>query len=146
MTCHTGQLGAVPLRAKYGDPIYLDDVVQDFPNITITAGHMAFGWHEQLFYLAGLRYTLATDVSAWQDVARANFNKFCTVLRHALDRLGKDRVLFGTDNPFVAALMSTKDYADLIKGLPQNAPDGIQFTEDEVNAILGENAARLYVK
>jgi len=146
VTCHTGQLGAVPLRAKYGDPIYLDDVVQDFPNITITAGHMAFGWHEQLFYLAGLRYTLATDVSAWQDVARANFNKFCTVLRHALDRLGKDRVLFGTDNPFVAALMSTKDYADLIKGLPQNAPDGIQFTEDEVNAILGENAARLYVK
>jgi predicted TIM-barrel fold metal-dependent hydrolase len=65
-------------------------------------------------------------------------------LRSALDRLGKDRVLFGTDNPFVAALMSTKEYADLIKGLPQNAPDGITFTEDEVNAILGDNAARIF--
>jgi len=144
LTCHTGQLGAAPLRGKYGDPIYLDDVIQDFPNLTITAGHMAFGWHEQLFYLAGLKYNIMTDVSAWQDVAKFNFRKFCLVVRQALDRMGKDRVLFGTDNPFVAALMSTKEYADLIKGLPQNAPDGITFTEDEVNAILGDNAARIF--
>jgi predicted TIM-barrel fold metal-dependent hydrolase len=143
VTCHTGQLGAVPLRAKYGDPIYLDDVTQDFPNLTITAGHMAFGWYEQLFSLAGLRYNILTDTSAWQDVAKFNFRKFCTVLRSALDRLGKDRVLFGTDNPFVSALMSTREYADLIKELPKTAPEGITFTEDEVNAILGESAAKL---
>jgi predicted TIM-barrel fold metal-dependent hydrolase len=145
VTCHTGQLGAAPLRGKYGDPIHLDDLVQDFPDLKITAGHMAFGWHEQLFYLAGLKYNLATDVSAWQDVARGNFRKFCEVLRQALDRLGPDRVLFGTDNPFVAALMSTKDYAELIRGLPHSAPDGIAFTEAEVTAILGENAAKLYL-
>jgi predicted TIM-barrel fold metal-dependent hydrolase len=143
VTCHTGQLGAAPLHAKYGDPIYLDDVVQDFPNLTVTAGHMAFGWHEQLFYLAGLRYNILTDVSAWQDVARGNYFKFCQVLRHALDRLGPNRVLFGTDNPFVAALMSTKDYAVLIRELPQNAPEGINFTEAEVTAILSDNAARI---
>jgi len=143
LTCHTGQQGPAPFRAKCGDPIHLDDIVVDYPNMMMTAGHMAFGWHEQLFYQAGLKYNLATDVSAWQDVAKVNFRKFCTVLRQALDRLGKDRVLFGTDNPFVSALMSTKDYADMIKGLPQNAPEGITFTEDEVNAILGSNAARI---
>jgi len=113
--------------------------------LIFTAGHMAFGWHEQLFYLAGLKYNLATDISAWQDVARANYTKFCLVLRHALDRLGKDRVLFGTDNPFVAALMSTKDYAEIVRQLPQKAPEGIAFTEEEVNAVLGGNAARLYL-
>lgn len=143
VTCHTGQLGAAPLRAKYGDPIHLDDVVQDFPNMIVTAGHMAFGWHEHLFYIASLRYNIHTDVSAWQDVSLSNYVKFCQVLRHALDRLGPNRVLFGTDNPFVAALMSTKGYADLIRALPQDAPEGIAFTEDEVNAILGGNAARL---
>lgn len=144
LTCHTGQQGPAPFRGKYGDPLHLDDIVVDYPNMTIIAGHMAFGWHEQLFYQAGLKYNLATDVSAWQDVARSNFHKFCQVLRQALDRMGKDRVLFGTDNPFVSALMSTKDYADLIKGLPQNAPDGITFTEDEVKAMLGDNAARIF--
>ena len=79
-------------------------------------------------------------------MAKVNYRKFCQVLRQALDRLGKDRVLFGTDNPFVAALMPTKEYADLIKDLPKQAPDGIVFTEAEINAILGENAARLYLK
>ena len=145
LVCHTGQLGSAPLRAKYGDPIHLDDVTQDFPNLIITAGHMAFGWHEQLFYLAGLRFNLMTDTSAWQDVSKANYVKFCQVLRHALDRLGPNRVLFGTDNPFVAALMSTKDYADLIKELPEKAPEGITFTEAEVTGILGDNAARIYL-
>lgn len=143
LTCHTGQQGPAPFRAKYGDPILLDDVIQDFPNLMVTAGHMAFGWHEQLFYLAGLKYNLATDISAWQDVAKVNYRKFCQVLRQALDRLGKDRVLFGTDNPFVSALMSTKDYAELIRELPQKAPVGITFTEEEVTAILGINAARI---
>jgi len=145
LVCHTGQLGAAPLRAKYGDPIHLDDVTQDFPNLIITAGHLAFGWHEQLFYLAGLRYNIMTDTSAWQDVALGNYRKFCQVIRHALDRLGPNRVLFGTDNPFVAALMSTKTYADIIRDLPQNAPEGIAFTEAEVNAILGGNAERIYL-
>ena len=39
--------------------------------------------------------------------------------------------------------MSTKDYADMMKDLPQNAPDGITFTEVEVNGILGDNAATI---
>ena len=98
-----------------------------------------------LFYLAGLKYNLMTDISAWQDVTMANYRKFCQVLRHALDRLGPFRVLFGTDNPFVAALMSTKDYAELIRELPQKAPEGIAFTEAEVSAILGDNAAKIYL-
>ncbi len=144
LTCHTGQQGPAPFHAKFGDPIHLDDIAIDYPNMTIIAGHMAFGWHEQLFYGFGLKYNVATDISAWQDVARINLRKFCIVLRQALDRFGKDRVLFGTDNPFVSALMSTKDYADLIKGLPQNAPEGIIFTEEEINAMLGDNAVRIF--
>ena len=143
VVCHTGQLIPPPFRAKYGDPMHLDDVLLDFPDVTVIAGHMGFGWHEQLFYLGGLKYNLATDISAWQDVARSNYRKFCQVLREALDRLGADRVLFGTDNPFVAALMSTKDYVELIRELPQQAPEGIAFTEAEVAAILGGNAARI---
>jgi len=142
---HTGQQGPPPLRGKYGDPIHLDDVVQDFPNLSIIAGHMAFAWHEQLFYLAGIKYNMSTEFSAWQPIAKASYWKFCQVMRQALNHLGKDRVLFGTDNPFVAPLMSTKEYVDLIKGLPQNAPEGISFTEEEVNSMLGDSAAKILV-
>lgn len=140
---HTGQQGPPPLRGKYGDPIFLDDVAQDFPNLSIIAGHMAFAWYQELFYLAGLKYNISTEFSAWQDVAKSSYPRFCEILRQALDRMGKDRVLFGTDNPFVAALMPTKEYVELIKALPQNAPEGITFTEPEVNAMLGESAAKI---
>jgi len=39
--------------------------------------------------------------------------------------------------------MSTKDYADLVRELPQKAPEGITFTEAEVTAILADNAATI---
>jgi len=141
--CHTGEQDPPPLHAKCGDPILLDDVAVDFPNLTVIAGAMAFGWHQQLFYLATLKYNLATDISAWQDVAKSRHSLFCQVLRQGLDRMGSDRILFGTDNPFVAAFMTTEEYVNLIKALPQTAPDGITFTEAEVSAMLGENAARI---
>lgn len=140
---HTGQMAPAPLRIKYGDPVYLDDILVDFPNLTVIAAHMGFGWHEQLFYMGALKFNLATDISAWQDVARSNYHKFCEVLRQALDRLGADRVLFGTDGPFPRLLVSSKDYLEIIRELPRKAPEGIGFTEEEVAAILGGNAARI---
>jgi hypothetical protein len=39
--------------------------------------------------------------------------------------------------------MSNKDYIQIVKDLPQNAPDGITITEEEVTAILGGAAARI---
>jgi hypothetical protein len=141
--CHTGEQDPAPFHAKYGDPLHLDDVVIDFPNLMIIASAMSFGWHQRLFYLASLKYNLATDISAWQDVAKLRYPFFCQVLRQAIDRLGAERVLFGTDNPFVSAFMTSKEYVELIKELPQKATPGTSFTEAEVRAILGENAARI---
>jgi len=133
VTCHTGQLGAAPLRAKYGDPIHLDDVVQDFPNLTITAGHMAFGWHEQLFYLAGLRYNIHTDVSAWQDVSLSNYVKFCQVLRQALaarscGRLWIESVPTGFSSaqiiPLSLPLCPPRPTQTLLRVCPRTLPTG----------------------
>lgn len=140
---HTGQMAPAPLRIKHGDPIYLDDLLVDFPNITIVAAHMSFGWHEQLIHMGSLKFNLATDISAWQDVASSRYRLFCERLRAALDRLGSERVLWGTDGPFPRLLMVSKDYLELIRSLPEKAPQGIAFTEDEVAAILGGNAARI---
>jgi len=54
-----------------------------------------------------------------------------------------ERVLWGTDGPFPRLLMSSKDYLELIRRLPERAPQGIAFTEEEVAAIVGGNAARI---
>ena len=37
-----------------------------------------------------------------------------------------------------------KDWLNMIKELPENAPDGIKFTKEEIDAVLGENAAKIF--
>ena len=52
-------------------------------------------------------------------------------------------MLFGTDNPIFGIVVPTIDWIQLIKDLPADALAGIRFTQEEVNAILGGNAASL---
>ncbi len=140
---HTGQIVS-PLYSKYCDPIYLDDLLVDFPHLTIMAAHMSFGWCHQLFHMGATKLNLVTDFSGWQPVAKSHYPHFCKTLREALDEFGSDRVLFGTDGPYLRATMPDKDYVQLIKDLPTKAPDGIEFTQEEVDAILGGNAQRIF--
>ena len=60
-----------------------------------------------------------------------------------IDGFGIDRVLFGTDAPMFDVFLSRKDWVQLIRSLPYNSPEGINFTEEEITALLGGNAERL---
>jgi predicted TIM-barrel fold metal-dependent hydrolase len=51
--------------------------------------------------------------------------------------------MFASDGPVYDIVIPTKNYIQLIKNLPKDAPKGIKFTEEEVKAILGNNAAKL---
>jgi predicted TIM-barrel fold metal-dependent hydrolase len=133
--------GFWPHKSKYCDPIYFDDILVDFPNLNIIFAHLGRGWQNVLFEMGLHRHNAATDFSGWQIVAQMHYPIFCQNLRYTIDCFGPGRVLFGTDGPFYRPAMSNKDYIQLIKDLPQNAPDGITFTEEEVEAILGGAAA-----
>ena len=65
---------------------------------------------------------------------------FCRELRDLVDYAGIEKVLFGTDDPINRVVRPTKEWVQLIRDLPDNAPDGIEFTREEVDAILGGNA------
>jgi predicted TIM-barrel fold metal-dependent hydrolase len=133
--------GFWPLRSKHCDPIYFDDILVAFPNLTIIFAHFARGWQNLLFEMAGHRHNAATDFSGMQFEAQSHYGRFCQNMRAALDSFSPARVLFGTDGPFYRPLMSNKDYIQIVKDLPKNAPDGITFTEEEVTAVLGGAAA-----
>jgi len=140
---HTGQM-VLPLRSKYCDPIYLDDVCIDYPDLWIQAAHMGFGWSRGLFHLGTCKPNLTVDISGWQVIAKDNYNEFCSTLRLCLDEFTKERVLFGTDNPYLRGALPDKKWVNLIKRLPTKAPEGIKFTQEEVDLILGGNAQRIF--
>jgi len=139
---HTGPLPP-PSRSKFADPSLLADLGVDFPGLKVIAAHMgAVNWRSWAT-LAAFQPNLYGDMAMWDSYAFGNYKLFCRELRDILDHVGVSKVLFGTDNPIFNTVMPTKKYIQLIKDLPTNAPDGIEFTKEEVDAILGGNAAKV---
>ena len=139
---HTGPL-MPPARCKFADPALLADLAVDFPELKVIAAHMgAINWRSWAT-LAAHQPSLYGDLAMWDAYAFGRYELFCRELRDILDYAGASKVLFGTDNPIFNTVQPTKNWIKLIKDLPHNAPPGIVFTEAEVMAILGANAAAL---
>jgi predicted TIM-barrel fold metal-dependent hydrolase len=139
---HSGPI-ITPLRSKYAQPIHFDDPLIDFPNLQFIAAHLGFCWWTELAAIAGTKGNMAADLSGWQLTAREHYAAFSQTLRGFMDAAGSENLLFGTDNPAYRSMVPDKDWIQLIKDLPHKAPEGIGFTQEEVEAILGGNAQKL---
>lgn len=139
---HTGPL-MPPSRCKFADPALLADLAVDFPDLTVIAAHMgAIDWRSWA-NLAAHQPNLYGDLAMWDSYAFGRYELFCRELRDILDYAGCHKVLFGTDNPLFNTVEPTRNWVRLLKELPARAPEGIRFTEEEIAAILGGNAASL---
>ncbi|MGH3166162.1 MAG: amidohydrolase family protein [Trebonia sp.] len=129
---HTGQPGAGAgtrggggIRLAYSNPMYLDDVAVDFPDMPIILAHPSFPWQEEALSVATHKPQVYIDLSGWSP------KYFPPILVQYANTLLKDKVLFGTDFP---VLTPERWMSDLAK-------TGIR---DEVKpAIFKHNAARL---
>lgn len=131
-------------KAKFAQPIHLDDVAADFPNIEIIAAHAGLLWWRDWMALAQFKKNLSGDMAMWQLTAVARPGVFRRTLRDILDNIGPGQLLFSTDGPCFEPVVDNRRYVDLMKALTVKGADGIVFTPEEVNAILGGNAARIF--
>ena len=137
---HTGPLPP-PGRAKFTQPLYLQDILVDFPDIKIIAAHCGMlCWWPEWAVIAAQNPNLYGDLAEWQFMAFNRYEKFCQTLRDMLDTAGPTKILFGTDSPVFDPVLPSKNWLQLIKDLPYKAPPGIKFTEEEIAGILGKNA------
>jgi len=139
---HTGST-IPPFRNKYTQPIYLDDVSLDFPDMTLIAAHMGFGWWQELASMIAKRTNLITDISGWQQNAIRHYPTFVKTLREMMHLVGPDNILFATDGPsFRLYNLPNKQWAKMIRNLPREALEGITFTEGEIELLLGKTAQK----
>jgi predicted TIM-barrel fold metal-dependent hydrolase len=139
---HTGPL-MPPLRNKYANPELLADIGVDFPDLRVIAAHSGqINWRPWAA-LAFYQSNLYGDLAMWDVFAFSNYENFCRDLRGLIDYAGISKIFFGTDNPFCSILEPTKNWIQLIKDLPESAPAGITFSQEEVDAILGGNAVSM---
>ncbi len=99
---HTGQTGmggsGLPgghrIKLRYSDPMLLDDVAADFPELTIVMAHPAVPWVDPQIAIATHKANVYIDLSGgWSP------KYFPPQLVHAMSRQLRTKVLFGTDFP-----------------------------------------------
>ena len=69
---HTGQTGAgagTPggggIRLKYANPMHIDDVAADFPDLDIILAHPSFPWQDEALSVATHKPRVYIDLSGW---------------------------------------------------------------------------------
>ena len=129
---HTGQTGigaGMPggggVRLAHSNPLLLDDVAIDFPDLKIVMAHPSFPWQDEALAVATHKPNVHIDLSGWSP------KYFPPQLVRYANSLLKDRVLFGSDHPMIPPERWLADF-DRLEIKPEVRP-----------RILKDNAARL---
>jgi len=130
---HTGQTGVGAgtrggggIRLKYSNPMYLDDVAVDFPDMPIIMAHPSFPWQEEALSVALHKPQVYIDLSGWSP------KYFSPSLVQYANTLLKHKVLFGSDYPVITPDRWLADF------------EKIDIRPDVRPLILKENAAKLF--
>ena len=60
-----GLPGGGGIRLKYSNPMHLDDVAVDFPDLTIIIAHPSFPWQDEALAVASHKPQVYIDLSGW---------------------------------------------------------------------------------
>lgn len=122
----TGMPGGGGVRLKYGDPMPIDDVAVDFPDMPIIMAHPSFPWQDEAISICLHKPNVYIDLSGWSP---KYFSP--TLIQYANSRL-QHKVLFGSDYPFITPDRWLADFEKIT-------------IRDEVRPlILKENAVKLF--
>ncbi|OJG06081.1 Amidohydrolase [Pseudonocardia autotrophica] len=111
---HTGQTGigaGLPgghgIKLRYSDPMLLDDVAADFPDLTIVMAHPSVPWQDEAISIATHKANVFIDLSGWRP------KYFPPQLVRAANTMLREKVLFGSDFPVITPDRWLADFAEL---------------------------------
>lgn len=122
---HTGSSVFPASRLKYGDPLHLDDVAVDFPNMTGLITHCGRPfWYDRAFALARLHENLYMEITGLPPQRLLTYFPELERVAH--------KTIFGSDWPGIPDI---KKNIDTIRGLP--------LSDRAKEQILGGTAVRI---
>ncbi len=122
---HIGSSIFTGARLKYGDPIYLDDVAVDFPELNLLQAHSGRPfWYQKALALARIHANVYMEVSGLPPQNLLTYFPELERIAH--------KVIYGSDWPGVPTIKE-----NII------ALQALKINEKAKRRILGENAAKL---
>ena len=102
----SGMRGGGGLRLKYSNPIHLDDVAVDFPDMTIIIAHPSWPWQDEALSVCLHKPNVYIDLSGWSP-------KYFPpqLVRYANGPL-RERMLFGSDFPLLTPERWLQEFKD----------------------------------
>lgn len=129
---HTGQTGVgsgmrggMGMRLKYSNPMHVDDVAADFPDLRIVLAHPSFPWQDEALAVCQHKPNVYIDLSGWSP------KYFPEILVKYANSLLKKKMLFGSDWPAITPDRWLKDF------------EAAGFRDEVRPLILKDNARRL---
>jgi uncharacterized protein len=102
-----GMPGGLGIKLKYVDPLPIDDVAADFPELTIICAHPAWPWTDMAIAIAIHKANVYVDLSGWSP------KYFPPQLTRDINSRLKNKALFGTDYPFIKPDRWLRDFEQL---------------------------------
>jgi predicted TIM-barrel fold metal-dependent hydrolase len=129
-TGHSGIGAGLPggggIRLKYSNPMAVDDVAVDFPEMAIVMAHPSFPWQDEAISVALHKPQVRIDLSGW---APKRFPE--QLVRHIGGPL-RHQALFGSDYPLIAPDRWLDEFG------------GLGLDEDVERLIVKDNAAAMF--
>jgi predicted TIM-barrel fold metal-dependent hydrolase len=121
----TGMRGGGGMRLKYGQPMLIDDVAVDFPDMKIILAHPSWPWVDESLSMALHKNNVFIDLSGWSP---RYFQP--QIIQYANTQL-KHKMMFGSDFPLIHPMKWLK------------AAKEVGFRDDVLPLIMKDNAVKV---
>jgi hypothetical protein len=132
ITFHTGSTywgaglqGGGGVKLRYSNPMLLDDVAADFPELKIIMAHPGWPWQDEQLAVAMHKENVYVDLSSWSP------KYFSPLLVTYMTKLIPHKFLFGTDYPMLSPKRWLQDFEEL------------HVSSEVRSMVLRDNAKRL---
>lgn len=114
-------------RLSQANPLLVDDVAYAFPDLRIMLTHLGTLWHNESFMVVEKNPNVYIDTAAYL----YEIKEILTL--DVVDRIGPDKIIFGTDYPmpYAGQVHRMKDFVECMEGLG--------FPDDLLKKIFSEN-------
>lgn len=136
-------------HVKYGQPVYVDKVAADFPDLKIVLAHVGVPWTDEALMVASKSPNVSVDVSGWQVFAsRVPMKVYQMIAEAKISRVFPNRLIFGSDFPLFEYAMPLEQWVEFFSNL--RLPDELtdigypQITSEEIEKVMSRNAARIF--
>ena len=146
VSVHTGITPGSIFRMKHNNPLLLDDVAVDFPQLTLIVEHMGHPWNDLCYYMVGRHDNMYVTVTAVANILVHNRPQvFRMELCKMLGQCGSHKILWGSDWTVTPNIPEVLAYLTKVSvPFPMKKMMGMpDITQEDIANILGLNALRI---